>query len=87
MYGIVQHRTYFFQLQIHIFQLDVLRLSDVDAAAKTIPKLTASLEVLIPNVGAGTGGFLAQCSTEHIQENFEINTVPLPSYHLGFSTT
>ncbi|MCJ1423021.1 hypothetical protein MMC29_000902 [Sticta canariensis] len=61
--------------KIHIIQLDVLRQSDVDAAAETIRKHTGSLDVLISNAGTGTGVFLAKCSTELIQENLEINTV------------
>ena len=61
--------------KIHIVQLDVLRQSDVDAAAETVRKTTGSLDVLIINAGIGTGGYIAQCSTQQIQECLEVNTV------------
>lgn len=61
--------------KIHIVQLDVLRPSDVDAAVETVRKTTGSLDVLIVNAGAGTGAFIAQCSTEQIQQMLDINTV------------
>lgn len=61
--------------KIHIVQLDVLRQSDVDAAVEAVRKTTGSLDVLIVNAGAGTGAFIAQCSTEQIQQMLDINTV------------
>lgn len=61
--------------KIHTVQLDVLSQSDVDAAVETVRKTTGSLDVLIINAGAGTGGFVSQCSIQQIQEMFDINTL------------
>lgn len=61
--------------KIHIVPLDVLLQSDVDAAVETVQKTTGSLDVLIFNAGAATGAFVAQCSTEQLQQMFDLNTV------------
>lgn len=61
--------------KIHTVQLDVTHQSDVDAAVETVRKTTGSLDVLIINAGAGTGAYVAQCSTEQIQEMLDVNTI------------
>ncbi|MCJ1464105.1 hypothetical protein MMC07_002718 [Pseudocyphellaria aurata] len=61
--------------KIHTVQLDVLSQSDVDAAVETVQKTTGSIDVLIINAGAATGGYVSQCSNQQIQEMFDINTL------------